>query len=595
MARNGPPHERVGAARAGPQAQAQAQAQLPPRQMHKLTVIAGARATDSSGSSTSAESPNEGGVSSGDMYETIAMDDGFFGGPSKENPAREAYGLENAVRRKEVYTVQENSGDVGAAKMNKSTSMAGPKSSGSERVAGVARMGSGSGSASPGESLDHRNERNAEHCRKFREKRKRTMQELRERNESLLVDQEEFARRIAELRAEVDVLRHAGGAAVDLSLENQLLRMEVERHRVFVQSVLRAGLKDRPAEVSVEESYRNLRTGVDSTAGMMHGLLYTSVVESDPSWKEGTPIVLANGNELRLRYQYVPAGSGPDTARRLNLRIDAPLIQAPSRFVYEAIKHPYMNKDHMNHARHGVVDDVLPPEVAELADSLKDPMRMYKYRESETEAEMVLVTSARQRVLFASALRPEDRAEISEGDEGPDEATLIVQCSTPSSQLQHVDLARTASSISSSSSNGVGVGVDVDVYGDDEEEDDNGNGNGAETENAEAAIRSSRESTPRYVEAPLLLGCALVPLGAYRTHLVLVESYPLKDDAFAAFRHFIFPQVDVDTHTINKAYADDIAQVGNRFQRDVRGGPPGGSSSASGPPGPPGPPAPSPS
>mmetsp|Transcript_403 Transcript_403/g.937 ORF Transcript_403/g.937 Transcript_403/m.937 type:complete len:676 (-) Transcript_403:122-2149(-) len=363
--------------------------------------------------------------------------------------------------------------------------------------------------------------RNAANCRRFREKRKRNVQELREKHEELLADKREFEHRIEELQTEVDLLRHAGGAAVDLRLENELLRLEVKRHRVFVENVVRAGMQNRPAEVSTEEAYRVLRGGVDATAGMMHGLLYTSA--SDPSWKEAQPIGLPNGKHLRLRYQYLPVGSTPETARRLNLRIDAPPMDAPLRFVYEAIKHPYVNKDHMNHARFGVIEDILPQDVAALAESVGDPIQMYQYREAESLAEMVLTSSSRKRSIFSAALLEDSRADLDDG-EVYDDSTLLVQCSSPSSQLSKADVI------------------------------------GNSTDN----------STTRLVEAPLLLGCCLIPLAEYHTRMVLIESYPLQDEAFSAFRRFIFPRVDPYTNRVNEAYAEDIASVGHRFGRDLR-------------------------
>lgn len=158
--------------------------------------------------------------------------------------------------------------------------------------------------------------KNPEACRQYRERQKQDVQRLRERNDELSESRDEFLSRIAELQAEVQVLR--GENSVDLEMENQLLRAEVRQHKVFVRHFMDASA--RLPDTSHEEQYRVLNGGLESAVGQVVGLAVTSAADS--SWKVAQDFSVGDGMVVSTVYQYLPLGASRKDAKRVNVRME---------------------------------------------------------------------------------------------------------------------------------------------------------------------------------------------------------------------------------------------------------------------------------
>jgi len=160
--------------------------------------------------------------------------------------------------------------------------------------------------------------KNAEYLRRYREKRKREMSELRQLNEELEMKREMYLARIAELQAEVDALRGTGEA--DLKKENELLRIEVKKARAFVQNLVRA-VNTIPS-ITEEERARIFREGSRSASSQGLGMAHTSL-----AWKRLNPYVFSEDplQQVVFRCQFLPHGVPREQFRRVNIRAEEDL------------------------------------------------------------------------------------------------------------------------------------------------------------------------------------------------------------------------------------------------------------------------------
>lgn len=158
--------------------------------------------------------------------------------------------------------------------------------------------------------------------RATRQKRKREREELKKRNEQLEKDRDVYLTRIAELQTEVQGLRNSG--TINVAKENELLRIEIRKHKAFIRSIVDA-TQAIPRLLS-EEQYRLARQGTDSGVAQIVGLAYTSAV--DASWRWSDYMAL---NHLNTRspahfgVQLLPRGCNLAAAKRCNIRVDLPL------------------------------------------------------------------------------------------------------------------------------------------------------------------------------------------------------------------------------------------------------------------------------
>mmetsp|Transcript_12746 Transcript_12746/g.24731 ORF Transcript_12746/g.24731 Transcript_12746/m.24731 type:complete len:284 (+) Transcript_12746:727-1578(+) len=118
--------------------------------------------------------------------------------------------------------------------------------------------------------------------RATRQKRKREREELKKRNETLEKDRDTYLARIAQLQTEVQALRDCG--SINLCKENELLRVEIRKHKAFIRSIVSA--TRAVPKLTSEEQYRLVRSGSDSAVGQIVGLAYTSAVDNSWHWSQ---------------------------------------------------------------------------------------------------------------------------------------------------------------------------------------------------------------------------------------------------------------------------------------------------------------------
>lgn len=187
-----------------------------------------------------------------------------------------------------------------------------------------------SGGSNPHETSEERKKRMAAACRRFRAKRKMQIASLEERNKELELARKEYRHRIADLQLEAQMLR--GEGEVHLRKENELLRVEIQRYKRFIQTIVDTA--SSAAKVQPEESYRLLCDGIDSAAGQVMGLLYTSARDLT-SWKQADTVML-DEIAITVKIQYLPHGSTSKTSTRTNIRVDL-LTKIPPETAYTAI------------------------------------------------------------------------------------------------------------------------------------------------------------------------------------------------------------------------------------------------------------------
>lgn len=85
------------------------------------------------------------------------------------------------------------------------------------------------------------------------------------------------------------------------------------------------------ADTTQEENTRLMKQGIESGIGQIIGLCYSSIF--DDTWKEGMSfnLVLSDqkglSTEVKVKYQFLPLGSGTADAKRMNIRFD--LLSVP--------------------------------------------------------------------------------------------------------------------------------------------------------------------------------------------------------------------------------------------------------------------------
>ncbi|GBG24171.1 Hypothetical Protein FCC1311_003892 [Hondaea fermentalgiana] len=157
--------------------------------------------------------------------------------------------------------------------------------------------------------------------RATRAKRKCEREELQRRNMILEQEREMYLGRIAQLQTEVQAFRDLG--AVNLQRENELLRVEIRKHRAFLKK-----LKETTTEapnLTAEEQFRLIHSGSASVVGQVVGLVFTSV--ADKSWNWHTMKVPAHDGsavECNVGLQALPLNCEARDSKRGNYRIDLP-------------------------------------------------------------------------------------------------------------------------------------------------------------------------------------------------------------------------------------------------------------------------------
>mmetsp|Transcript_6594 Transcript_6594/g.7548 ORF Transcript_6594/g.7548 Transcript_6594/m.7548 type:complete len:542 (-) Transcript_6594:2232-3857(-) len=171
--------------------------------------------------------------------------------------------------------------------------------------------------------------------RATRAKRKRELEELKQKNKRLELEREAFLNTIAELQMNVQALRETG--SIDLRMENDLLRAELNEHKKFI-SQFKSVADGLPTTKNGKRVL--MLQGADTAVSQVLGLISTSMV--DPSWRHGR---IASYPQMRMRYQRLPHGSTCKSAKRLTFRIDLPFIPVSAEELAEIMWSVWVESD----------------------------------------------------------------------------------------------------------------------------------------------------------------------------------------------------------------------------------------------------------
>ena len=168
--------------------------------------------------------------------------------------------------------------------------------------------------------------------KRAREKRKQEVESLKKENEKLRLEREMFLQHMEDLQNKVIEMREKDGD-VDLVLENELLKTQLEEHRLFIQNLTKMGLVSPSS--STEEKKKLYRQGVDYALNKIQSLL-SSTTRQSSEWKlaKSTPEVnLIPGTVFQVHYQVVPDFSESNVAvSRLNIRSDHFIPNVDAKF-----------------------------------------------------------------------------------------------------------------------------------------------------------------------------------------------------------------------------------------------------------------------
>lgn len=246
--------------------------------------------------------------------------------------------------------------------------------------------------------------------RATRAKRKKELEDLKKKNEDLEREKEQYLDKIAELQMQVQTKRDSG--AVDLSMENELLRAELNEHKNFI-SMFKSVADGVPTTASAKRVI--CMQGADTAVAQILGLLSTSLV--DPSWKQGQ---IRNYPGIRLMYQRLPHGSKAEQAKRITLRVDVPLIPREADGLMKSFWKTWCDADLSERLSHHFGE--VSKEIKEIDTGLDDldqspdqDIKVYYYREKRTLIKRSARGKSKSKGADAAARRTAKRARYSKG------------------------------------------------------------------------------------------------------------------------------------------------------------------------------------
>lgn len=255
-----------------------------------------------------------------------------------------------------------------------------------------------------------------------RQKRKREREELKKRNEQLEKDRDIYLMRIAELQTEVQALRNSG--AINLSKENELLRVEIRKHKAFIRSIVDV-TKSVP-DLTSEEKFRLACSGCDSAHGQIAGLAHTSVVDNSWHWTYYNALNhLDTRSPAHFGVQILPRGCEMHAMKRINARIDLPWRPESMENLQRRIWKAWTAPDIYNRTYTGSWTDNAEVNIAEIPTSFREfqnfddaDLRVFQYSEDfgllgETDEEKIFrkcifITTWKYTKLVSASTFPEN-------------------------------------------------------------------------------------------------------------------------------------------------------------------------------------------
>jgi len=150
-----------------------------------------------------------------------------------------------------------------------------------------------------------------------RDKKRKELEDLKVENSILKDERERFLAKIDDLTCRVQEMREKDGE-VDLQVENELLKAQLEEHRSFVQGLMRMA---SGVPSTADEKRRLYSQGADFAAAQVQSLLTRSAKQASewqratisPQWAARFP----RGITFDVCYQII---TEPDGSRRLHVR-----------------------------------------------------------------------------------------------------------------------------------------------------------------------------------------------------------------------------------------------------------------------------------
>lgn len=251
------------------------------------------------------------------------------------------------------------------------------------------------------------NRRNAEACRRQRQKRKANEDNLRRQHRELEASRELFLKRIAELQFEVDTLCMAD--SIDLRKENELLRMEIAKHKEFIQELL--DTVHRQPSVLMEEQVRVLKGVADRAVSQVVGMVHTSA-----NWRKVHVIRHESMLEMHIYCELLPRKVPINEVKRINMRCEVLFAPASSQTLHRVLASEWASGEIMQSF---CAPWLVPPGPAWAVSSLnsrqvnhammalaKDKLRVYSWEEQTHgqitfKASLASCTAARELVPSA--------------------------------------------------------------------------------------------------------------------------------------------------------------------------------------------------
>mmetsp|Transcript_8898 Transcript_8898/g.10174 ORF Transcript_8898/g.10174 Transcript_8898/m.10174 type:complete len:477 (+) Transcript_8898:223-1653(+) len=258
--------------------------------------------------------------------------------------------------------------------------------------------------------------------RATRAKKKRQLEELRDQHIRLTQEREDFLSTIADLQMNVMALRESG--SIDLRLENDLLRAELQEHKQFIGQLRR--VVDGLPTTHLGKRVLMLR-GADTATSQTLGLLSTSMF--DPTWNPGK---IVRFPQIRMHYQRLPHGSIYQNAKRVTFRVDLPFVPVKAEDFAEVIWSVWEESDlaeRLNkHFHKGVSVDIKELDIG-LGEEFNTPKGTFLNKEAQkidgNEGENE-TTRGRIKACYYRETRPSKRRTKKKEDDAVVDTVLVL-------------------------------------------------------------------------------------------------------------------------------------------------------------------------
>mmetsp|Transcript_22042 Transcript_22042/g.43335 ORF Transcript_22042/g.43335 Transcript_22042/m.43335 type:complete len:518 (-) Transcript_22042:440-1993(-) len=338
------------------------------------------------------------------------------------NPANISGASDNEVERRacnsDSVTATLTSDDRGSRSQEESSendenkSRETPKALSKSATTGATSKASSQGETAPKDGPEMG--KNAVKCRRRRAKRKAEREALETRNQELESKRPLYLKRIAELQQEVESLRMSG--LINLEKENQLLRVEISKHKAYLTNITNA--IEKSSSLVLSERVRMLKNVIDSATSQVVGMIYTS-----SQWTRHYTVQHPSGMVMNMCLQFLPRGVPLREVKRMNIRYE--ILGAPlsDNALHLALTSCWTDPEKMGSFYSALassdshelrMEPVISPEIQEATEALVDE-QVYFLRGQEVNKDNTVVE-----FTFTSCISTRDfvpRSFIASGDD----------------------------------------------------------------------------------------------------------------------------------------------------------------------------------